>query len=508
MPPIKKPTMRRRLPAIKVHQWLEEWNDVQFDPQQFRSRPPEEFHMFTLGASDLRSLSGIFRRSTKDVLARSLDLGIQRRHDSERSEEIGEFVSHGFPWSSLGRQRRESGEYNDLKKPGWLPTAIVVNILQSKDTRHGKSVHANDLIEIDQSKGCDIVLPKSFHDGDWHPTDIAPIEVIDGQHRLWAFSDQEFAQGFSLPIVAFCGLDISWQAYLFYIINIKPKRINASLAFDLYPLLRTEDWLERFDGHSIYRETRAQEITEAQWSYPESPWHDRIDMLGGGGKRSVTQGAWIRALLSTFVKSFDPTAVKIGGLFGAPRGDDKPVLGWSRAQQSAFIILLWQALEAAVKASKDPWAVALRRDGDGEADGDAAFMGKYTLLNTDQGLRGVLAIANDLCWIRYDDLELEELESEEKNSTGTAEGVITRELKSLRGAEVGAFIKELARHLATYDWRTSGTPGLSEAERSNKARFRGGTGYREIRSDLVRHVAVRRGPLGSAASEVSKALGL
>lgn len=500
---------RRRLHAMKVHQWLPEWEEVEFDDTQYRARPPEYFYLFTLPASELRSLSGIFRRDAEGGLARSRDLGIQRRHDSERSEEIREYVSHGFPWSALSGQRRESGDFNDLKKPGWLPTAIVVNILKSDDTRRGESVHSSDLIEVsnETDSTVDLVLPQKFSDSDWHPSGLAPIEVIDGQHRLWAFDEESSAEGFSLPVVAFFGLDISWQAYLFYTINIKPKKINTSLAFDLYPLLRTEDWLERFDGHPIYRETRAQEITEALWSYPDSPWHDRIDMLGGRGGRMVTQAAWIRGLLATFVKSYENRRVKIGGLFGAPLGEHHPVLGWSRPQQSAFIVFIWQALRDAIANSNEEWAVNLREaDSEGPSEGDSAFTGKFSLLNTDQGLRGVLAIFNDLCYLASETLKLEELESSDVGD-GTAERAITDALELLNNAPVAAFVKAIAQSLSSYDWRTSGTPGLSERMRSEKARFRGGTGYRELRSDLLHHVAASGGDVANIATEVATALG-
>jgi DGQHR domain-containing protein len=506
MPPRTQSDARRCLPALEVHQWLEDWDDVKFDPQQFRTKPPEAFYLFTLGASELRALAGIFRRSTEGGTARSLDLGIQRRHEAERSQEIGEFVKHGFPWSSLSKQRRQSGEFEDLKKPGWLPTAIVVNILTNRDTRDGKSVHAQDQIEVRAEKGaCEVLLPQSFKEATWHPQNLPPIEVIDGQHRLWAFSERDTAAGYSLPVVAFVGLDISWQAYLFYTINIKPKKINTSLAYDLYPLLRTEDWLEKFEGHSIYRETRAQELTEAQWSHPASAWHQRIDMLGGRGARFVTQAAWIRSLLNTLVKSFDPTNANIGGLFGASRGEHKPVLGWSRAEQSAFVLLLWQELEKAVTASKDPWAQQLRDIEQANDEGDPAFSGKYTLLNNDQGVRGVLAVANDLCWMRYDELKLGNLDPGEK-TTGTAEAAISKSLATLRKEPVGKFIQSMAKRLASYDWRSSGTPGLPEEQRADKARFRGGTGYREIRMDLIRHLTGAQGDVASAARDVQEAL--
>ena len=127
---------------------------------------------------------------------------------------------------------------------------------------------------------CYLQLPYSKWQPDWRPTRIPPFEVIDGQHRLWAFDSNSPSDNFELPVVAFHGLDISWQAYLFWTINIKPKQINASLAFDLYPLLRSEDWLDRAEGHAIYRETRAQELTEILWSHPRSAWYDKINMLG------------------------------------------------------------------------------------------------------------------------------------------------------------------------------------------------------------------------------------
>jgi hypothetical protein len=74
------------------------------------------------------------------------------------------------------------------------------------------------------------------------------------------------------------------QAYLFWTINIKPKKINPSLAFDLYPLLREQIWLESGETVHVYRESRAQELTEALWATPMSPWHRRINILGGAEK--------------------------------------------------------------------------------------------------------------------------------------------------------------------------------------------------------------------------------
>ena len=99
----------------------------------------------------------------------------------------------------------------------------MVNVLTQTDERLGKRVAPQDLIQVTDTPDqlSTILFPDA--DNHWKPTSIPPIEVIDGQHRLWAFSDYHLQGDYELPVVCFVGLDLSWQAYLFYTINIKPK---------------------------------------------------------------------------------------------------------------------------------------------------------------------------------------------------------------------------------------------------------------------------------------------
>jgi DGQHR domain-containing protein len=510
--------MKRSEPAgsveivgLKVAQWLSEWEKVHYSPKFRRRKPEPHFFLFKLRASWLKELSGIARRTTQGGLLRSKDLGIQRRHDEKRSDEIREFIQFGYPWSELSKAKRQSGKFDDLRKPGWLPTAIVVNILKKGEGRRGEEVDAKDLIEVvdTDSQIATIRLPDKFKSPGWKPKSLHPIEVIDGQHRLWAFEGDHFADEFELPVVAFHGLDISWQAYLFWTINIKPKRINASLAFDLYPLLRTEDWLEKFEGHSIYRETRAQELTEALWAIEESPWYQRINMLGESRQVEpmVSQAAWIRSLMATFVKAWEGKRVSIGGLFGAPVGKDEEVLPWSRAQQASFLILMGQFMRDAVHTSRESWAKELRKVSNGGEKGvDPAFYGPFTLLSTDQGIRGLLYVANDLCYLQTKDLKLEAWESDEKAGAADEEAV-RGALSSLKKQGVATFLKRIAESLAEYDWRTSSAPGLSEDQRLRKAALRGSGGYREFRQDLLKQLARESGDIGKSAKQALSSLG-
>ena len=502
------------LPALKVNQWLSEWKKVPFSPRFHRRQPEPHFYIFKLQASWLKALSGIYRRTTQAGQLRSSDLGIQRRHDQKRSDEIREFVQFGYPWSELSRSKRESGEFNDLRKPGWLPTAIVVNILQSGDKRRGLEVAPKDSITITDSESAvvKIRLPDKFTGVGWKPERLHPIEVIDGQHRLWAFEEGKLGEEFELPVVAFHGLDISWQAYLFWTINIRPKRINASLAFDLYPLLRTEDWLEKFEGHSIYRETRAQELTEALWAIPESPWHQRINMLGEPGLKDsmVSQAAWIRSLMATFVKTWEGRGTTIGGLFGARLGKHEEVLPWSRAQQAAFLIYMGRCVREAIEDSKDRWAKSLRavpvQGKIGKVTEDPAFYGAHTLLTADQGIRGLLYVTNDICYVRAKELKLQNWVNDSEAGASDEEAVRAA-LGSLKAQPVAAFLKDIAEGLSKYDWRTSSFPDLNETERIRKAALRGSGGYRELRQDLLRQLASDGRTIGKAAKEVLLALG-
>ena len=453
-------------------------------------------------------MSGVYRRTTDRIRA-AQDLGIQRRHDAERSKEISRFVQYGYPWSNLSPAKRHSKEFDDLRQPGWLPTAIVVNILTQADERNGTQIHADDLVAIQDTEPFSTVhFPPGFKDRSWRNRSVPPIEVIDGQHRLWAFGDEELQGCFEIPVVAFVGLDLSWQAYLFYIINIKPIRINPSIAFDLYPLLRTQDWLTKFEGPMIYRESRAQELVDILWSYPESPWYRRINMLGEPGfkGRTVTQAAWVRSLMASFVKQWDGRGTQIGGLFGAGVGRHNSVVPWTRLQQAAFLVVMGQELKDAISECDEAWAETLRQEPTGESpeNEDLAFVGPNNLLNQDQGVRVMLQTVNDVCSVYADDLMLVDLICDEGGESDAE--VISNTVKWF-GRQIGVInlLRKLAKYLATYDWRSSQASNLTPEQRRLKAGFRGSGGYRDLREHVLRHVA--SGPSGVASRAATRVLG-
>lgn len=476
------------IPALIVRQWLKDWDDVFFSKDQHRKKPDLNFYLFSLPAPYLRRLSDVYRR--KADKPRSQDLAIQRAHEKERSDEIKRFIYSGFPYSLLSERQKSSDEYENLKMPGWLPTAIVANILPPGADR---GLEKSDAIRIEKVSDttAKIILPAGYLNNSWEPS-VRPLEIIDGQHRLYAFEELDKFDGeFDLPVVAFYDLDFTWQAYLFYTINIKPKKINTSLAYDLYPLLRVQDWLEKSpDGLLVYRETRAQELTEILWSHPESPWYQRVNMLGEKRSGDVTQAAFIRSLLVSYVKRGKP----IGGLFGdelhSKKGD---VLQWSRARQGAFLICVWQNLENAIRNTHETWAEGLRKsykeavkESSASSIKDPAFASPTTLLATDQGVRGVLQVTNDMCYVASDQIKLMDWFLEDDESDVLDPQAISAAISSLRKHPVNSFLKMISQELCRFDWRTSSEKSIAgDAQRRAQMVFKGSSGYKELRQQLI-----------------------
>lgn len=506
--------MAGKIQAIRFKQWLPEWDNFGFDPKQHRRKPDEHILLFSMPAVQLRALSGVYRR-TRD---HGGGQGLQRLHDPKRSAAIRDFVRFGHPYSSLPVAARDEASAA-MRKPGWLPTAIVVNILTANDERRSRKVAASDLVSISDDGGthAELTLPYFDRLEQWMPSDLEPFEVIDGQHRLWAF-DEAFKDGslpgdFELPVVAFTGLDVGWQAYLFWSINVSPKRINPSHAFDLFPLLRSAEWLETLSDLRIYRQARAQELTEILYTQPESPFRNRINMLGESSRTAppgagVTQAGWVQAITTSFLSTGSGRSAS--GLFAAEITPATGPLPWSRPQQAAFLIALWTAIRQAIIQAKYEWVEQLATpNGQLTLDHDLteAFTGNRTMLNQEQGVRGVLAVANEIFFsLAQSKPKIFEFETRIVAGTATSPEDVSIALGELEGSELLDRIKEFASGIAGFDWRSADAPGLSDDQRMLKRAFRGSSGYVALREQLFRHLTVGPKEIAEVASETLKRL--
>jgi DGQHR domain-containing protein len=446
-------------------------------------------------AADLRQLCDVYRRRRDGSNVE----GIQRVRDESRTGRIRRYVQYGYPYGDLKKAQRTEDKAS-LRKPGWLPTAIVVNILSKGDKRRGKQVKAEHLIAIeDQNQNRSyLVIPPITSLGE---TELAPLEVIDGQHRLWAFDDTSgddvIPDDFELPVIAFNGLDIAWQAYLFWSINVSPKKINPSHAFDLYPLLRTQEWLEGVGEVHVYREARAQELTEAMYEHPLSVWKARINMLGEKGTGvGVTQAGWVRSLLSTFLAT--GRGASRPGLFQSNLKDNDEPLEWPRSQQAAFLISLWIDVRKEI-ASGTPylWIREYRSR-------DEAFTARTSMLNQDMGVRALSSVANDIFFSNAEEWELDRWFSSSEGASELDEELISKSLEEIEATKFRNYIRELASNLTRFDWRSFDGPNVHDGsdDAVRKRSYRGSGGYSSLRTDVLKSIAEDDGYVGRTARRI------
>lgn len=482
--------------CFKVEQWLNEWDEVDFD-LPMRSKPEGQFYMFKMDIRLLKRISDVHRRKTQK--SRSEEINIQRNLNEDRSIEIKNYVHKGFPLSTLNEKDRLNEDNKTLRMPGVLPTAILINILGPKQKRGNSTINDDDLVKVDNSDENDpkLILPDEVFSDTWNP-ELKPFEIIDGQHRLWAFDETEKIDGtYEVPVVAYYNLDRAWQAYLFYVINIKPKKINTSLGYDLYPLLRTQEWLENSkDGLKVYRETRAQELVEALWNYHESPWYRRISMLGEESS-NISQNAFIRALSDSYFKK---TRKSITGLFGDVLKSKDEELKWVRPQQAAFLILLWDEISKAldkdnIASGKLEWVDMIRKESfsfssfERELQLDKSFVSKTSNLSRDQGVTGISMFSNDFFYVLANESEIDFNELEWDNDIDERqieESSIDLAINKFISHPIHSYIQMFAKEVIKFDWRTSSAEFSDPTQGDVQKKYRGSGGYREIYNDLLK----------------------
>lgn len=488
--------------ALVTPQWWDGWEEIEWAENGHAADPVRGFLTFVMPASQLRRLSGVYRREPKKDEARALDDNVQRPHEETRSREIRRFVESGYPVSAMTPAQRKRATKAD-RRPGWLPTAVVVNILEPGDERGGLlPLSASRAVGVPEHSWAggelvNLAVPSLSDAGG----ETFPFEVIDGQHRLWAFEDSDDTPDYYLPVIAFHSLSKEFQAYLFWSINIKPRKINTSLAFDLYPLLRSQEWLMKGEGLKVYRESRAQELTEALWATPVSPWYERINMIGAtgvGDTMPVTQASFVRALLASFIRPWELQRGHSisGGLFSS---DESGGLDWNRAQQAAYVIAGWNALVLAIEGNQPEWWGKILREHE-----DAEVLSRYTVLGTDQGVRAFCLVLNDVSYHLAGLYDLRGWRSEPTADVVSA-AEVSRAYRALKGSQMEQLFQDIATEVARFDWRA--TKFVSNVEELGELEiFRGSGGYVRLRRRLFE--LLRESPNASVQDAADRLLRL
>lgn len=185
-------------------------------------------------------------------------------------------------YQRMAKKSRLNNIAEYIQNKGIFPTSIVINIEADRPMR------------FDQAAG---MAGKNAILGTLYlPNKFKTAWIIDGQHRLFAYSDLEEAQTATLPVIAFENLDSDVQAKLFVDINGEQVKVPKNLLSDLYATIH---W------NSINPKDRLLALTSRLIKelndWPKSPLRDRI--INIEGHKTKTRSLTLTAITTEINKS-------------------------------------------------------------------------------------------------------------------------------------------------------------------------------------------------------------
>ncbi len=188
-----------------------------------------------------------------------------------------------------------------LNRGGYFPNSLIVSV--ENDGKKIRFEPAAASIETSGSRHGVLHLPEKYRS----------LYVVDGQHRLYGYSDTQYSSNNLVPVVAFIDLERSEQLRLFMEINENQKAVSKNLKHTLDADLKwdSNNLADRAEG---IKKQLAQELGEDI----SSPLFNRV--LVGEDQRTdikvVTLDAILRGLNQTnFVGRYTKDAVKKQGIF-------------------------------------------------------------------------------------------------------------------------------------------------------------------------------------------------
>ena len=158
-----------------------------------------------------------------------------------------------------------------LNNNGFFPNSIIINVVTPKenplyyDIVKGK--HDSTISEF-----CVLHLPKNYQSS----------FIIDGQHRLYGYANNEWKYKNSIPVVAFENLPIDEQVKMFVDINHKQKSVSKNL---LTTIMADLKWASPIYNDAIF--AVESKLLQRLGERDESPLYRRV-IVGENRKSDLT----------------------------------------------------------------------------------------------------------------------------------------------------------------------------------------------------------------------------
>jgi DNA sulfur modification protein DndB len=198
-------------------------------------------------------------------------------------------------YQRLIKKTRLKSIYEFIENGGYFPNSIVISI----DSQKLNFDRANTQVDSTLSKVGILHLPKKYRSA----------YIIDGQHRLYGYSDSEYKVTNTIPVVAFINLSRSEQVKLFMQINENQKAVSKDLRNTL-----NADLLWDSDNKIEQQRALCSRISIFLGENRESALFDKVSI--GEDKKIITTQAIENALKkSMFLGKVSKTKIEELGSF-------------------------------------------------------------------------------------------------------------------------------------------------------------------------------------------------
>lgn len=122
-------------------------------------------------------------------------------------------------------------------------------------------------------------------------------DIVDGQHRVLGLKEAKIKDEFMIPVVFLLDATEEQKALIFATINGKQTKVPASLIYELFEVTKARS-----------PQKTAHEIARALNSDENSPWYQKLKMLGKktpGFEETLSQGTFVKWLLPLISKKAD-----------------------------------------------------------------------------------------------------------------------------------------------------------------------------------------------------------
>lgn len=302
---------------------------------------------FYIGKIDSKTLCDITEFDIRHLIRENemeSYLGIQRRLDSKRVQEIAEYVQTTdacFPTAIILAVRGACAAYNEAS--GQLTLSNLPNPEEGQEAVRYKEI----------------------------------ARVLDGQHRIEGLRALNGRQ-FEINVCVFVDLDIAEQAYIFATVNLAQTKVNKSLVYDLFDFAKLRSPQKVCHNIAI-----ALDGTE------KSPLYKKIKRLGvateGRFGEMITQAAFVESLMPCISKNpnQDREIYRRDGTPTKAGADESKTLIFRNmmidVRDMEITDIVWNYFDAVRKRWPETWEYA----------------GRGRMLNKSNGFKGLMRFLRD-----------------------------------------------------------------------------------------------------------------